>query len=592
MKSFRTIKPYLIENANALVLGLASLIVVDLLQLIIPRIIKRAIDDLTIGTITSAHLFRYALYLWGIALLIGVARFFWRYFLFGTSRKIEESLRNRLFSHLQTLSLNYFHEKTTGDLMAHATNDIDAVRMAFGIGLVAVTDGLILGILSIAFMAYISPLLTFFAVLPMPLIAILTFKFSPLLYQRFQQVQATFSRLTEKVRESVAGIRVIKAYVQEEKNLKGFENISREYAEKNMYLVKIWGMLFPVIMLVSDLGTGIILLLGGRLTIIQSITPGDFVAFFTYLGLLTWPMVAIGWVINLIQRARASMGRINRILDTQPEIRDETRTVHTCGTLKGEIEFKDLTFSFLQGSKPVLKHISFIIRPGETVAIVGRIGSGKTTLLNLILRLYDSHHDTIFIDGHEIHQIPLDTLRRSIGYAPQDIFIFSDTFQENITFGHPIAGADEVSEMLKVVQLYDEVIAYPDGLSTIIGERGVTLSGGQKQRLAIARTLLPNTPILILDDVLSSVDTQTEERILKELTKTMAGRTCLMVSHRLSSIKDADRIYVLDEGEIREQGSHEELVANHGIYADLWFKQRLETELEEADREAGNARSF
>jgi ATP-binding cassette subfamily B protein len=590
MKSFRTIKPFLIENACALALGLLALIVVDLLQLIIPRIIKRAFDDLTIGTVTSSHLLQYALYLCGIALLIGVARFFWRYFLFGTSRRIEESLRNLLFFHLQTLSLNYFHKTKTGDLMAHATNDIDAVRMAFGIGLVAVTDGVILGLLSIAFMVYINPLLTFFAVLPMPFIALLTFKFSPLLYKRFEQVQATFSLLTEKVRESVAGIRVIKAYVQEEKNLGGFEKISKEYAEKNMTLVKIWGMLFPVIMLVTSLGTGIILLLGGRLTILQVITPGDFVAFFSYLSLLTWPMMAIGWVINLFQRARASMGRINRILDTQPEIRDETDVVISCAQLKGEIVFRNLTFSFRPGLKPVLKNISLAIKPGETVAIVGRIGSGKTTLLNLITRLYDPPHNMVFIDGYEIHQIPLDTLRRNVGYAPQDIFVFSDTFQENILFGNVRASEEAVRNALEVAQLNDEVMSYPDGLSTIIGEKGVTLSGGQKQRLTIARTLLPNTPILILDDVLSSVDTQTEERILTGLRTMTSGKTNLIVSHRLSSIRYADRIYVLDEGEVKEQGSHEELIAHNGIYADLWFKQRLETELEEVEREAGDAR--
>lgn len=589
MKSFRTIKPYLIENASSILFGLFSLIAVDLLQLLIPRILKAAIDDLTLRTDLPSQLINYAFYLLGVASIIGIARFFWRYFLFGTSRRIEEALRNRLFSHLQTLSLNYFHEHKTGELMAHVTNDIDAIRMVLGLGVVALTDGLILGFFSIAFMVYINPLLTFFAVIPMPLIAFLTFKFSPLLYKRFEQVQATFSILTEKVRESISGIRVIKAYVQEKNNLEEFEKVSKDYAEKNLLLIKIWGILFPLIMFFTNLSSGLILFIGGRLTILQVITPGDFMAFFSYLSLLTWPMIAAGWVINLYQRAKVSMERINKVLEIEPESNDEKEKFITCDCLRGEIEFRNLTFSFQKGTKPVLKNISCRIKAGETVAFVGKIGSGKTTLLNLIPRLYDPPYNSIFIDNLEIHKIPLSTLRKNIGYAPQDIFVFSDSFKENIIFGNLNANEKEIFKTLEATQLSEEVTSYPEGLATIIGEKGITLSGGQKQRLTIARALLPKTSIIILDDVLSSVDTQTEEKILKHLKSISKGKTCILVSHRLSSIKDVDRIFVLEDGEIKEQGRHDELLKQKGIYFTLWSRQCIEREIEEMDKRINNA---
>ncbi|MFQ5843295.1 MAG: ABC transporter ATP-binding protein, partial [Thermodesulfobacteriota bacterium] len=531
-----------------LLAGLATLLVVDGLQLIIPQVIKWAIDDLTRGEIARADLVKYALYIAGIALLIGFFRYFWRFMILGTARRIEEALRNRLFFHLQTLSLSFFQETKTGDLMAHATNDIDAVRMAVGMGLVAITDTLVLGASAIVFMILIDPKLTLFAIIPMPFIALVTTRFSRLVHHRFASVQDSFSKLTEQVRESLAGIRVVKAFAQEGHEKGKLSHIGEEYVGKNLQLIKVWGIFFPLIMLLANLGTVIVLWLGGMETILGTITPGGFVAFMTYLGILAWPMMALGWVINLIQRGSASMSRINKILNTQPEIADHP-SLRSITRLKGEIEFRNLTFSYNPGSSPVLKGITFQVNPGEYVAIVGRTGMGKTTLCNLIPRAFDPPSGHLFMDGREIHAIPIKPLRESIGYVPQDTFLFSTTIRENIVFGNPEASQEKIANAARIAQIDEDIRAFSMGIETLIGERGITLSGGQKQRIAIARAILLNPQIMILDDALSSVDTQTEERIWNGLREILKGKTCIVVTHRLSSIKGADKIIVLDEGE-------------------------------------------
>ncbi len=583
MGNFRTLKIYFVRYRWHLIAGLATLLVVDGLQLIIPQVIRWAIDDLTRGGIVRADLIKYGLLITGIALLIGFFRYFWRLMILGTARGIEEALRNRLFSHLQTLSLGFFQETKTGDLMAHATNDIDAVRMAVGMGLVAITDAIVLGASSIAFMILIDPRLTFYAIIPMPLIALVTTRFSSLVHSRFEDVQASFSRVTERVRESLAGIRVVKAFVQEEREKGKLGQIGQEYVGKNLRLIKVWGMFFPLIMLLANLGTVIVLWLGGRETIGGTITAGDFVAFMTYLGILTWPMMALGWVVNLIQRGSASMGRINRILNTQAEIAD-LPWVEPLPKVEGKIEFQDLTFSYKPGLPPALRSITFEANPGECVAIVGRTGMGKTTLCNLIPRLFDPSSGHLLLDGREIQSIPLEDLRRNIGYVPQDTFLFSTTIRENIAFGAPEASEEEIFRAAQIAQIDGDIKSFPMGVETVIGEKGVTLSGGQKQRIAIARAILSAPRVIILDDALSSVDAQTEERIWEGLGEILGGRTRIVVSHRLSSIKGADKIVVLDDGEIKELGDHESLLSMGGIYAQIYWRQQIEEELERENR--------
>jgi len=583
MGNFRTLKGYFVQHRWRLLAGLATLLVVDGLQLIIPQVIKLAIDDLTRGGIVQADLVKYGLYIAGIALLIGFFRYFWRFMILGTARRIEEALRGRLFSHLQTLSLSFFQETKTGDLMAHATNDMDAVRMAVGMGLVAITDTLVLGASAIVFMILIDPKLTLFAIIPMPFIALVTTRFSRLVHHRFESVQASFSRLTEQVRESLAGIRVVKAFVQEEYEKEKLDHIGEEYVGKNLRLIKVWGMFFPLIMLLANLGTVIVLWLGGMETILGTITAGGFVAFMTYLGILAWPMMALGWVINLIQRGSASMGRINKILNTQPEIADRPR-LRPITKLGGKIEFRDLTFSYKPGSLPTLKGITLQVNPGEFVAIVGRTGTGKSTLCNLIPRLFDPPNGHLFMDGREIHAISIKPLRESIGYVPQDTFLFSTTIKENIVFGNTEASEEEVANAARIAQIDEEIRAFPMGIETWVGEKGITLSGGQKQRIAIARAVLLNPQIMILDDALSSVDTQTEERIWNGLGEILDGKTCIVVSHRLSSIKEADKIILLDDGEITEMGDHQSLLSMGGIYAQIYQRQQIEEELDRENR--------
>ena len=583
MGNFRTLKGYFVQHRWRLLIGLSTLLVVDGLQLIIPQVIKLAIDDLTRGGIVQADLVKYGLYIAGIALLIGFFRYFWRFMILGTARRIEEALRGRLFSHLQTLSLSFFQETKTGDLMAHATNDMDAVRMAVGMGLVAITDTLVLGASAIVFMILIDPKLTLFAIVPMPFIALVTTRFSRLVHHRFESVQASFSRLTEQVRESLAGIRVVKAFAQEGYEKEKLDHIGEEYVGKNLRLIKVWGMFFPLIMLLANLGTVIVLWLGGMETILGTITAGGFVAFMTYLGILAWPMMALGWVINLIQRGSASMGRINKILNTQPEIADRPR-LRPITKLEGKIEFRDLTFSYKPGSLPTLKGITLQVNPGEFVAIVGRTGTGKSTLCNLIPRLFDPPNGHLFMDGREIHAIPIKPLRESIGYVPQDTFLFSTTIKENIVFGNPKASEEEVANAARIAQIDEEIRTFPMDIETLIGEKGITLSGGQKQRIAIARAVLLNPQIMILDDALSSVDTQTEERIWNGLGEILDGKTRIVVSHRLSSIKEADKIILLDDGEITEMGDHQSLLSMGGIYAQIYQRQQIEEELDRENR--------
>ena len=580
MTHYRILLPYFRRNLGILAIGVSSLLIVDLLQLFIPRVIKLAVDDLTRYQATSARLLSYAGMVLALALGIVVFRFVWRRCLFGHSRQVEEALRNRLFAHLQTLSSSYFDRANTGDLMAHATNDVQAVQLAAGMGLVALTDTLVLGTAAIGFMLYINPSLTLIALLPMPFIALFARTISKIFYERFQKVQASFSQLTERARENLAGIRTIKAYTQETAETKRFDQTGRNYIAANLRMVKISGMFSPMSLIFTNLSMALVLVIGGKLTILNTISVGDFVAFNSYLLLLTWPMMALGWMINLFQRGSASLGRIQTILNTTSEAA-EIEEIPKKSFTQGDIESRSLTFTYPGSNLPALEDVHLSIKPGQLVGIVGRTGAGKSTLCQLLPRLYDTPPGQLYLEGEDIHRWPLDELRRAIAVVPQDPFIFADTVRANICFGNPDARTDEMIKAAEAAHLLDEILALPQQFDTILGERGVTLSGGQKQRLTLARALMLSTPLLILDDCFSSVDLETELAILANLRRYLKTRTTLIASHRLEAMRAADVIFVLEWGRLREQGSHDQLLAQKGIYAALYRRQKLEAELYE-----------
>ncbi len=578
MKSIALIKPYFVENRFKIVFGLLSLIIVDMLQLFIPRIIKWTVDGLTELQIDLAQLLVYATYMALIAVLIGAFRYAWRWCLLGTSRRVEEGLRNRLFAHIQTLSTSYFDRTSTGDLMAHATNDIQQIRMATGMGMVALNDAIVLGAAAIGFMLYINVTLTLFVLIPMPLIAISAKFFSKKMHQRYQMVQAAFSDLTETIRERFAGIRIIKAHNRKEREAGRVEATSTKYVKQNLGLVRIVGSFFPMMLLFTNLSLAIVLYLGGRQTIELTITPGDFVAFISYLGLLTWPMMALGWVTNLIQRGRASLDRINRILQTYPEI-DTQKDAITVDRFAGQIVFEDVGFTYGHNGREaarVLSGINLKVEPGKVLGIVGPPGSGKTTLLSLIPRLYDVSSGRVLIDGNDIRSLRIDNLRSQIAFMPQEPFLFAGTIRDNLTFGNPLITDNELEKVTKKAAVYDTICSFPNGFETIAGEKGVILSGGQKQRIALARCLLPDAAVLVLDDPISQVDLETGAAITNTLKSMIGHKTIIIVSHRISAVSFADQIIALDQGRIVEHGTHNDLLATNQYYAKTFQLQEME----------------
>lgn len=569
-----TLIPYLKKYQAKLIIGATMVLLTNIVAVVSPWILRNAIDRLYLEVSRDILLY-YASLLIAASAVEGLFRFLMRRILIGVSRNIEYDLRNDLFSHLQSLSPSFYQRNPTGDIMSRATNDLSAVRMVLGPGIMYSINTLFTAVLTISILVTLNLQLAILTLLPLLAVSVCVKYFGNQIHQRFERIQEQFATLTTLAQENVSGIRVVKAYNQEEAFIGRFQEANQDYVDRSLSLVRVWGVFNPLLTFLLGLSSVGLLWYGGRQVIQGSMTVGDFVAFMAYLSMLTWPTIALGWVINIFERGSASMGRMNQIFQSRPEIRDESSS--TLSTLEGHIQVNNLTFSY--NGAPVLKNVSFEIPAGQTLAIVGRTGSGKSTLVNLLCRLYQVPEAGIFIDGSDINNIPLETLRTHIGYVPQETFLFSETVQQNIAFGRPEASLQSIQESAKISNIWPDIQEFPRKFETFVGERGITLSGGQKQRIAISRALLVNPRILILDDALSSVDTDTEEKILQGLAGEFTNRTVILISHRISTVKMADQILVLEKGEIVERGTHDELLKTEGHYATLYERQLLKEEL-------------
>jgi len=575
-KSLRPLLPYVKKYRWGYIGGVACILLTNGIQVLGPKVLGVASDAL-LGSVTHSKLLFYAGLLLSIAVAKGIFQFLTRWIMIGISRDIEFDLRNDLFARLESLSYSYYQGHRTGDIMARATNDLSAVRNLLGPAIMYTANTFVLMTLALAFMISLSPRLTLYTFLPLPAASILVQYFGRRIHDRFERIQAMFSDISARAQENFSGARLIRAYVQEEAEIRAFESENQEYIHRSLKLVRLMGMLWPTLEFILGCAVVMVLWLGGREVLAGRMTVGQFVSFNAYMLQLTWPIIALGYVINLFQRGTASLGRLNEIMQEKPEIQDAPGARDQ--EITGEIEFRGLNFGY--DGKPVLWDVNLRIPAGSSLAIVGPTGSGKTTLVDLIPRIYDAEPGMVLIDGRPIRDYSLSSLRRNIGFVPQETFLFSDRIRENIAFGVESASDAEIGISAAAANIATDIEDFPERYETMVGERGITLSGGQKQRTAIARALIRNPQILILDDALSSVDTHTEDKILNHLRDVMQGRTTIFISHRVSTVRNADRIAVLHGGRIVELGTHDELLALDGYYSDLYSKQLLEEELAE-----------
>ena len=588
MKQIKFAMRYVARHWWQYALGILALYLVDQINIYVPEFTGRIIDGLTAGTLDMQAAMKIVWMIAGMGLAIAIGRFGWRFFIFGAARSIEREVRGDMYAHLSKLSMRYFNQHKTGDLMAHFTNDLMSVRQLLGMTVITAFDATVMLVLVLwSMINFVSPKLTAVAIIPMLVIAVGDVFYGRIMHKRFRAKQEAFSQLTDQVQETISGIRVIKAFVQERKELYAFAKTTEFTKGKNLHVVRLQALLMPVMDLIIGTSTLLTLLYGGYLAIHGEITVGQFVAFNSYVGMLVWPMMAVGECITSISQGLASLGRIYGIFEEQPDIVDGEQTNHSITSLKGEIKLNHLTFAYPDMPEvTVLEDVSVTVKPGETLAILGRTGSGKSTVPGLLVRLYDVADGMLTIDGHDLKSIPLGVLRENIACVPQDNFLFSDTLQNNIAFGSADKTLASVEHAAKLACIHENIAAFPEQYQTVVGERGVTLSGGQKQRSSIARALMKDAPILILDDALSAVDTDTERNIMDNL-RTVRGndRTTIIVAHRISTIQDADHILVLEDGKVAEYGTHEELLKNDGLYKSLFDKQQLEKQLREEGRE-------
>jgi ATP-binding cassette subfamily B protein len=581
MKNLYTLKKYFAVYKVKLFWGFIFILLSNAGAVYVPLLLKNGINEIQKVALSTSYLFKTAMMIAGASLFAGVFRFYIRQTIIVVSREIEYDLRFDFWKHIQLLPLRYFQNNSTGNIMAHATNDISAVRNFIGPAVMYSIDTVIRLIYCIWLMLSLNVSLTIYALIPLPILSYAVYRVGKLIHEKFTLIQEKFSELTTKAQENYAGIRVVKSYVREEGEISLFKIMSRQYLDRNMDMIKIQAMFMPILFLITGLSIIIVIWIGGVMIINHQIGLGDVTAILMYLGMLIWPVIAFGWVINIIQQGEASMKRLNKIFTEPYEISETNETDYSIKKVNGKIEFKNVSFRYGENLPFILKDVNLEIKQGQTIAIMGYTGSGKTSFINLIPRMYDVTEGEVLVDGINVKKMPLETLRTSIGLVQQESFLFSDTIQNNISYGRREIDKERVLEVSRIANFNKDVESFPKGFDTIMGERGITLSGGQKQRASLARSLSIDPAILILDDSFSAVDTHTEEIILRNLKEFMKDRTSIIISHRISTVKDADVILVLSDGGIAEKGTHEELVKLGGIYTDLYYKQLLEKELEE-----------